>query len=124
MTQSNSVFAAGINLIELREKIIQCVAQPVKELQNGRRQAFPMVSRCSDLTLRSPQEAVLNFKGEVFTLVLNDSEESDGGDLNDLMILNSKSQVIFEIKGVLGFRDVLYAIVGRDVRIPRVSIRP
>ncbi len=122
--QSQAAFAASpVNFKDLREKVIACVLQPVKNMPNGRRQSLPMISRCTDLTVQGDR-AVLRFNNENYLMVLRDSEDSDGGDLNDLTVLNSKNQVVFELKQVLGFRDVLFALTGHDARIPLVLVNP
>jgi hypothetical protein len=76
-------------------------------------------SQCADLTLKNNQ---LDFTvlGQSFIAQVQDSADSDGGDLNDLQITNSQGQVIVQISNILAYGDVIQALVAGKVQLKEV----
>jgi hypothetical protein len=76
-------------------------------------------AQCSQFILNND---VLTFSvlGQTFTAQVQDSADSDGGDLNDLEVKDAQGNVILEETDVLAYRDVIQALVGSKVELQQV----
>jgi hypothetical protein len=76
-------------------------------------------SQCANLSVKNNQ---LEFTvlGETFTAQVQDSADSDGGDLNDLQVTNAQGEVVVHASNVLAYGDVIQALVGSKVQLKEV----
>lgn len=107
-TQKYSRMPPAIQLIA--KEVERCSYQPTVMTRYGRKRYGNMQSRCQTLVIDG-RLAHLKLGRDVFTLELRDSPMSDG-DFGDLSILDSRSKVIFQARGLLAYGDVVYALVG------------
>jgi hypothetical protein len=106
---------------QIREKIIQCAVRPLARKPTGGLIQYPWISQCQEVRVYHNRAQVETRSG-IYTIYLYDSEYSDGGDLNDIEILDANGNIVFEATGVLAFGDVLYAVVGDDFSVPYVVL--
>jgi hypothetical protein len=73
-------------------------------------------NECSNFKLLSSNEAQVLIAGEWLTATVTESLESDGGDLDDLLIVNSKGQAVARKSNIASYGSVLTALTGYTVR--------
>jgi hypothetical protein len=76
-------------------------------------------SQCDTLAVKN-NELSFTVLGQTFTAQVQDSADSDGGDLNDLEVKNSQGQVIVQASNILAYGDVIQALVGAKVQLKEV----
>jgi hypothetical protein len=76
-------------------------------------------SQCSDLILKA-NELDFTLFGQSFAAQVQDSADSDGGDLNDLVVTDSQGNVIIQKSEILAYGDVIQALVGAKVQLKEV----
>lgn len=100
-------------LADIKEETKKCAVQVVgntPENDNGTVIGFKSV--CSSLVITSTSEAHILIDGEWIVAKIKESKESDGGDLDDLFILNAKNQVIATKTNVPSYDNVIVAMAG------------
>jgi hypothetical protein len=98
---------------DVRDLLLKCAVQPYAVNANGRRVYGPLKSRCSEVQV-TDAGARFSLNGETYVAQLKESEQSDGGDLFDVTVLDSKGQVFAVRNCALAFGDVLLGLAGRD----------
>jgi hypothetical protein len=86
---------------------------------NGTKVSGMARSQCDNLKVKNNQ---LEFTvlGQTFTAQVQDSADSDGGDLNDLQVTNSQGEVVVQASNILAYGDVIQALVGSKVQLKEV----
>ena len=79
-------------------------------------------SYCNTLLILSNKEAQIYVDNEWFTATISESEDSDGGDLNDLTVVNANGQVVIQKTNIASFNSVLAAMAG-DTSFLRLYIK-
>lgn len=101
-------------LIEsLAQTISACVEQPYGiRSQNHSLTYGPLRSRCDEVEV-SGDQVVVEYRGRRYTLVVRESELSDGGDLNDLYIQfdSREDQEALIAESVLSFNDPVLSLL-------------
>lgn len=76
---------------------------------------------CEDFRLVSEAQATFQLRGKSFDAVLSDSEDSDGGDLNDVTATSEDGVCVLELRNVLGFGSLLQALSWIEISHAPVS---
>lgn len=94
-------------LKDIKEETKKCV---VRSTTNGQDIGFKSV--CNTLVIVSSDEAHLLIDGEWIAAKIKESPESDGGDLDDLVITDSKGKVLATKTNVPAYDNVIIAMAG------------
>jgi hypothetical protein len=96
----------------LAQTALQCLEQPYGLTRSGRKVMGTLRSRCAHVVI-SQDRAVIDLLGRSFTVLIKDSETSDGGDLNDLFVQydSREDHEVQVAKNVLSFGDPALALV-------------
>ena len=105
-TQNNSL------LRSIKKLTLECVVQPCRVISSGERICGELKSVCSELQPDRPGRAKLLMNGTTLHAFIMESEDSDGGDLNHLIIVNRKAAVVAERRNVLAFDNIYMALAG------------
>ncbi len=100
-------------LADIKEETKKCAVQIVgtnAENENGTVIGFKSI--CSSLVIVSSSEAHILIEGEWLVAKIQESKESDGGDLFDLFILNGKGKIIATKTNVPSYDNVIVAMAG------------
>jgi hypothetical protein len=111
--QASATSARRELLRDIKIQTKQCVVQivsPVYESQNENVLGYK--SLCGSLVIISPLEAQINIDGRWYQAVIKDSDESDGGDINDLSIMNSRGVVLATKTNIPAYDSVVVAMAG------------
>jgi len=97
---------------DLHTLVIKCAVRPY-DMDAGRKTSGKLTSVCDDLTV-SGDTAYFVLNGQQYKASIRDSENSDGGDFNDIEI-TSLDGTLREVRiCVLSFGDVLLALAGGE----------
>ena len=110
MNPTNAIDAALIQALAL--KALQCAYQPYAVKRNGNKSYGQVRSHCSEVVIQE-NRAEFNLEGRHFTLITQENENSDGGDLNDLLIqfdAQKDTEVVVQ-KNLLAFSDPIVALL-------------
>ncbi len=101
-------------LRDIKEQTKKCTVQVVSNpsASEENEKVLGYKSLCSTLIIVSPIEAQVFIEGEWLTANITESAESDGGDLDDLTIINSKGQTIATKTNIAAYDNVLVAMAG------------
>ena len=108
-------------LAELKDLALRCVVQPVVRTAAGHKEYGPLKSVCSELQETRNGGAIIMIRGEKLRAVLIEADESDGGDLDHLIVTNSKGDVVAQRKNVLAFENVFIALAGGNQNFREVD---
>lgn len=98
---------------KLNNLVSQCAVKPYTVVQ-GVKAYGPLRSLCQELHAEGNQaEFVLD--GETFSAQMQESADSDGGDLDDISVQNSQGAAVAQRQNVLAYDDVLLGLAGGDV---------
>ena len=106
-----SAAAADSTLDDLRALAVRCSVIPYHVDARGNEIDQDPYSVCPELQVHG-QNGMAILHGEKFALLLSDSEDSDGDDLNRLIIVDSKGNKIGIFDNVLAYGNILSALVG------------
>lgn len=104
---------------EVHDFVKKCAVQPYVEQGEGQKSFLPLKSICKELTVNGSR-AKFTLKGHQFRATLFDSEFSDGGDINDVVVKDAAGGIVAERNSVLAFGDVLLGLAGGDNNFPQV----
>ncbi len=90
-----------------------CAVQPYAYDRGGKKVMGYLRPVCDNLKVQGSIATFVVY-GHLYTATVHDSEYSDGGDLNDLVIRNQDGAVVAEVRNILSFGDVLLAMAGGD----------
>lgn len=98
---------------EVRALVKRCsvVSQDAERLQ----------SICASEVQTFSNGAQLRLNDRNYFAYIRDSEESDGGDLNDITVQDARGRTVAERKNVPAFGDVLLGLMGGDAAGPFIS---
>ncbi len=122
MLFASPVFAADNTLIDIRELAVRCSVLPVHVDAQGHETDLTPYSVCAELQVHG-QNGVAILNGERFALMLSDSADSDGGDLNKLDIISAKGVKLAEYDNILAYGNLLSALVGGHTELFRKEFR-
>jgi hypothetical protein len=119
---------ADIDLVQkLASRLVACAEQPVgRNERTGNVSLGALRSHCDSVTVADDRVELTN-AGQLYTFVIEDSELSDGGDLNDLYLQygSREDQEVQIARNVLAFGDPVLAtliVTGHKAdELPQVS---
>lgn len=98
-------------LQQLKKRVLECVeANSDAVSEDGQRLGFRV--KCADVKVTSAKQMFITYNKQSYAAILQDSAESDGGDLNDLYIYDSRSNLVATKYNVLAFNNIVLAITG------------
>lgn len=103
-------------LSEVRDLVSRCAVQPYT-IQSGKKAYGRLESSCPELQVQGA-EARFQFEGRWSVAKIVDSEDSDGGDLNDISIQDDHGNEVAQLKEVLAFGDILLGLSDGQVNLP------
>lgn len=112
---SNSLDAGGKArelLQDLAALTIKCAIHPYSINSAGQKIYYPLQSRCPQLRITSASTALIYLERQTFYAELLESRDSDGGDLDDLFILDSYGRRVAMRHNVAAFDDILLSLAG------------
>lgn len=98
---------------KLNELVAQCSVKTYSLVQ-GVKTYGPLRSSCRELQADG-DHATFVLEGERFTARIEESADSDGGDLDDVYVQNSQGSVIANRHNVLAYDDILLGLAGGNV---------
>ncbi|MGZ3806951.1 MAG: hypothetical protein ACXVCE_02600 [Bacteriovorax sp.] len=110
-------------LQDIKAQTKKCAVQIVSvayDTQNENVLGYKSV--CNTLKILSAQEAQIFIDGKWLTAVISESAESDGGDLDDLTITNSKGQTLATKTNIAAYDSVLVAMAG-DTDFKKIKVK-
>ena len=110
----------GELLQDLKNLTQKCVVRPVTVSAAGATVLLPLKSTCQELILVGKMKAAITLENQNFYAEVVESQDSDGGDLDHLVIRNTHGRTIAIRRNVLAFDDVLIALAGGEDEFPQV----
>jgi hypothetical protein len=95
---------------DVSAKVRGCVIQPVT-MVNGQKQASSLKSICQDVEVYQGG-VYFRMNNALYYAYLQESAQSDGGDLYDVYVINRAGRVIAQRQNVPAFGDVLLGLAG------------
>ncbi len=113
---SQSIFAAGMEpkkelLLDIQTQTKICAVQ-ISDLSKSDNKEIGFTSTCPSLRIISKSVAQIFIDGDWLQATISESSESDGGDLDDLRISDSKGQVIALKTNIPAYDNVIVAMAG------------
>jgi hypothetical protein len=99
--------ASSTILKDIKEEVKKCAAK-----DSGSGTAAQFKSTCSSVRLISKSQAQILLGSEWFTAKVSESEDSDGGDLDNLKVYNSRGELVAQRSNVIAYDNVVYAMIG------------
>ncbi|HAR42464.1 MAG TPA: hypothetical protein DCS07_07505 [Bdellovibrionales bacterium] len=109
-------------LKDIRQLTIDCVIEPYVLNSSGDKVFGDLTSTCDELQPDRNGGMRISFKGALLRAFIIESENSDGGDLNHLIILNGKGAVVAERHDILAFDNIYIALAGGDSEFRQVRV--
>lgn len=100
-----------------------CVVRPYVVNASGRTEYLPLRSICREIEVVNPSKARVVLSGRVVTVVIAESDHADGGDLNDVTVVNDRGRVLARMTAIPAFNDVLLALTGGREVFRRIQER-
>jgi hypothetical protein len=107
-------------LADLAALTLKCAVRPYSIDASGKKIYYPLESRCPELRPTSPRTALVYLERKTFYAELLESRDSDGGDLDDLFILDAYGHRVAMRHNVAAFDDILLALAGGHEQIPEI----
>ena len=103
-------------LLDIKEETKKCVIQFIS-INNKDKDVIGYESTCPSLVILNNQKARILIDNELFSVEVKESDKSDGGDLDDMFIYNSKHQLVAFRADVAAYDSVIMAMApGVDFR--------
>lgn len=106
---------------DLKDLTLRCVVEPYIVNARGEKMTGPLKSICKEIQESRHGGVDVSIRGTVLHAVLVDSENSDGGDLNHLLVVDSRGNVVAEQKEILAFDNIFIALAGGDTNFRQVN---
>ena len=94
-------------LEQVRGLVQHCAVQPARG---------PLESKCTEVLVKGSQ-AQLQLNGEWYSANIVDSEDSDGGDLNNIFVQDQNGTQVAELHNALAFGDILLGLAGGQIAL-------
>lgn len=124
VTEDQNINPITFTWPELREFVHGCVIQPVSNQQIGKAKTLPLVSICPQSLVVHGSVAQFKIKDATFVASLIESPLADEGDLNILLIRDSKGTLVAQAEHVAAFGDILLALAGGNDQFRQISVDP
>lgn len=86
--------------------------------QSDEKSVIGYKSTCSNLIITSPTEAKMFLEGEWINAKIIESQDTDGGDLDDLIITNAEGKVLATKTNIPAYDSIVIAMAG-DSNFPK-----
>ena len=96
-------------LLDIKEETRKCVIQLIST-NNKDKDVIGYESTCPSLVILTNQKAQILIDNELFSIEVKESDKSDGGDLDDMFIYNSKSHLVAIKENVAAYDSVIMAM--------------
>ncbi|OFZ82163.1 MAG: hypothetical protein A2583_07580 [Bdellovibrionales bacterium RIFOXYD1_FULL_53_11] len=96
---------------DVHDFVVRCAVQPYHYGHGGRKIVTPVKSICKELVI-ADNHARFVIGGAPYSAILFDSEYSDGGDINDLIIRDRSLRIVADWRHIPAFGDVALALAG------------
>ncbi len=125
---SATVSAAEVGPLSYGSRLIEdlsyvagkCVVRPFVMKPDGTRAYQEPRSLCAEIRPLESGRAIIVLNGQRFIAEVLESDLSDGGDLNHLLIRNTQGSIVARRTNVAAFGNVLIALAGGEDRILEV----
>lgn len=113
-----NVFAKDLSsrkelLADIKLEVKKCAVQVVSTpLENNNSNVVGFKSICPTLVIVSNSEARLLIEGQWLLATIRESAESDGNDLDDLFITDSKGKILATKTNIPAFDSIIVAMSG------------
>jgi hypothetical protein len=98
---------------KLNTLVAQCTVKPYSLVQ-GVKTYGSLRSFCQEIQVNGDHASFV-LDGEQFSARIEESEDSDGGDLDNVYVQNSSGAVIAQRHNVLAYNDILLGLAGGNV---------
>lgn len=108
---SKNISAKKELLADIKSETKKCAVQFIdSSVDNGKVLGFKSV--CTSLVIISENEAHILIDGEWLIAKISESKESDGGDLDDLVISDAKGKVLAKKSNIPAYDNIIVAMAG------------
>ena len=111
-------------LQDVKELVTKCAVEILNQpssLAISNRQSNPVLgfqSVCPSLQIVNRQQAMIYIENQWYVAVIYESEEADGGDLNNMSLYNySTGQLVASRTNVAAYNQVVLAMAGGNIKL-------
>lgn len=97
---------------EMEDLALKCVVRPYTLSRDGSKVYSDLRNTCPQIQVIDQATAQVLVKGEQFRVVLKESEDSDGGDLDHILVYNLEGRLVAQQLNVLAFDNILMGLAG------------
>jgi hypothetical protein len=98
-------------LLDIKEETKKCAVE-VLTLNRENKEVAGYETHCETLKLISSTEAQVFIDGAWFVARVQESAESDGGDLDDLFVYNDRNELVAQKSNVAAYDSIVKAMAG------------
>jgi len=95
-------------LFDMRMEAERCTVLYVSSLDEN--QVLGSKSICDSYIIASPRKAYLEIRNSWYTAIIKESRDADGGDLDNLTILNRSGKVVATRKNIPSCGNIVFAL--------------
>ncbi|MGE5086319.1 MAG: hypothetical protein ACM3MG_08485 [Bacillota bacterium] len=99
-------------LNEMEDLALKCVVRPFTLARDGSKVYSDLRNTCPQIQVIDSVTARVLVKGEQFQVVLKESEDTDGGDLDHVLVYNLEGRLVAQQLNVLAFDNILMGLAG------------
>lgn len=99
-------------LSEMEYLALKCVVRPYTVSRDGSKIYSDLRNTCPQIQVLDSVTAQVLVKGQQFRVVLKESEDSDGGDLDHVLVYNLEGRLVAQQLNVLAFDNILMGLAG------------
>ncbi len=97
---------------DIQTLALKCIVHNYSVSNEGSKLFTSFMNTCPQIKIQDKATALVYLKNETFTIVLRESENSDGGDLNHVLVYNSDRQMVAQRLNVLAFDNIFLGLSG------------
>lgn len=113
-------FSAMARPLTTGKKIVQdiqtlaekCVVHPFSINKAGQKVYAPLKNTCSQIVVLDEKTAHVTVDNDTFEVILAESEDADGGDLNHVLVYAQDGHLVGQKLNVLAFDNLLLGLLG------------
>ncbi len=108
-------------LSDLQTLAIKCVVRTYSVNGDGKKVYTTLKNVCSQIVVSDPATAHVQLDNETFVVVIRESDDSDGGDLNNVLVYNANGQLVAQKLNVVAFDNILMGLSGGKLNFSEVE---
>ena len=120
LTASASMTTGKKIVQDIQTLALKCVVHPFS-IQEGKKVYAPLKNTCSQIVVLDEKTAHVTVDNETFEVVIHESEDSDGGDLDHVLVYNQEGQLVGQKLNVVAFDNVLLGMLGGRSDFPEIE---